>query len=121
MEKSAKEIAFDRALAMLKASGVKFAIITESGQEITHGDISIVQRVEKKRVVRKDRPVGALVNHYGPYLKKMKPGDVSLIPFGSFKPKELRAAMSAWSCHTWGSKSSITVTKENGIEILRVM
>lgn len=121
MEKSAKEVAFDRALAMLRASGVKFAIITESGQEITHGDIAIVQRVEKKRVARTDRPVGALVNHYGPYLKKMKPGDVSLVPLGPFEPKDLRAAMSAWSCHAWGPKSAITVTKENGIEILRVM
>ena len=120
MEKSAKEIAFDRAIAMLKASGAKFAAISESGQEVIHGDVMIAQKVEKRRKVRPNRPVGALVKYYGPFVKTMQPGDVALIPFGDFAPKELRAAVSAWTCTNWGPKSAITLTKADCIEVLRV-
>jgi len=121
MDKSVKQIALSRALSMLKASGAKFAIITEEGETITHGDIEITKKVEKKRHVKTHRPVGALVKHYGPLLKPMKPGDVVTVPLGGFGLRELRAAISAWGVHTWGPKSCIVASKENSVEILRVL
>jgi hypothetical protein len=121
MDKSVKQIALGRAINMLKASGAKFAIITDEGETITHGDIEITKKVEKKRYVKTHRPVGALVKHYGPLLKPMQPGDVATVPLGGFELKELRAAISAWGVHAWGPKSCIVASKKDGVEVLRVI
>ena len=119
-DKSAKEVALERAVAMLKASGSTFAIITQSGERIIHGDIEIVDKREKKRHPKTSRPIGALVSHYRPFLKTMNPGDCVEVPFGQFAARELRSAMTAWMSVNWGSKSYICVQKDAGFEVLRV-
>lgn len=118
-QKSARDVAVDRSVAMLKASGAVFAIITQSGETIIHGDIAISEA--PKRRPRPDRPIGALVNHYRPFIEPMTPGDCVTVPFGSFSPRELRSAMSAWMTTHWGHKSYICVQKETEFEVLRVV
>lgn len=118
--KSTKEIALERAIAMLKAANATFAVITESGEEIIHGDIQIVKKADLKRK-KKDRPLGALVNHYGPIVKNMSPGDVVTVPANDFVPQELRSAISAWACEHWGAKSAITSVRPEGVEVLRIV
>lgn len=117
-----KQIAIDRAVAMLKAAGTKFVILNEDGDKIIHGDIDIAEPVERKRRLNKDRPRGALINHYGPFVTPLKPGDCATIPRGDFNIRELRSAISAYACHNWGKKSAVVATNgDDGIEILRII
>lgn len=119
-EKSVKQIATERAIIMLKASGAKFVILTEDGQKITHGEIDIVEPKIVRRQKNPGRPIGALIKHYGPYVEAVKPGESTLIPLGPFQMKELRGAVSAYACHRWGKKSAIVASKgEDCVEILR--
>lgn len=119
---SVKQIAIDRAVVMLKAAGAQFVILNEAGEKITHGNIDIAVPVERKRRTKTDRPIGALINYYGPFLAPLKAGDSATVPRGDFNLKEIRAAMSAYACHKWGKKSAIVATKDDDhVEILRLI
>lgn len=121
-EKSVKQIATERAIVMLKASGAKFVILTEDGQKITHGEIDIVEQKAAKRKKNPNRPIGALIKHYGPYVTSLQPGECTTVPRGEFALKEIRSAVSAYASHKWGKKSAIVASKgDDHVELLRLL
>ena len=120
-EKSVKQIAMERAIVMLKASGAKFVILTEEGEKITHGEIDAAP-TKKKRQKNPNRPIGALIKHYGPYVSSLQPGECATVPRGQFTLKEIRSAVSAYASHKWGQKSAIVASKgDDHVELLRLL
>lgn len=115
-------IALKKALPLLKAAGVKFAVIDHNG--VKHGDLEIAPPKELRRQPSRF-PRGAFIGHFLPVVKDMKAGDSVLVPFGPFgqdsqTKEQLRSALSSHCSGTWGNKTYITHATPQGIELLRV-
>lgn len=113
-----KKIAAATAISMLKASGVKFAVIDHDG--VKHGGLDVVLPRNGRKF-----PRGAFIGHFLPFIKDMKANDACLIPFGPFgeddqTKDQLRSALSSHCSRTWGKKAHITFSKADGIELLRL-
>ena len=117
-----EKIAIERALRFLNAAGCKYCILEADGTK--HGTLEIV--VSKKRTRRPERfPRGSLRDYYMPFVKDMKVGSATLVPYGAFGVDEesksaLRSAVSSWCSKYWGNKTYITHNNAQGVELLRV-
>ena len=117
-----QKIAIERALRFLNAAGCTYCILEADGTK--HGTLEIV--VAKERARQPSRfPRGAFLSHYLPFVKDMKPGDKTLIPYGNFGAdadgkESLRGSLSSHCSATWGNKTYITHNNAQGIELLRV-
>ena len=119
-----QQAALSKALALLRASGCKYKVLTPDGAEF--GELKLAPP-EPPVAPRKRRPSthphGALKNYYWPMVKHMKPGEVVCIPPADFDPVRLRSAITADLSAEWGKGTFITtVTKGDNanVEILRV-
>lgn len=110
-----KEIARDRALSMLKASGAQYVVIDADGVKHTHGDIDIA--LPKKKSKRRPH---FMSKHYKPYVENLKVGESAVIPVAEYSLSELRKAISSWCCHMWGNGSNITHGESTHVEVLRL-
>lgn len=110
-----KQQTLKRAIAMLNAIGVSYAIVEEDGTR--HGELEVVPKQNGRKY-----PRGTLSGIVKPYIENMKVGDVVQIPVGDFEPEEIRSAAVSWSCYHWGNQTITTVVnKENNtIEALRI-
>lgn len=117
---SVNQIALDRALKLLDAAGVQYAVIGLDG--VKHGALEVAQPKAKKR-----RPLryayGEFRDYFMPYLRGMKPGDSVKIPFGKYEAEELRGPLSSWCTNNWGNGNTITSIdrKAGHVEVLRVL
>lgn len=120
MEKTQQE-ALNRALVLLKAAGVEYAIRTNDGQ--VYGDLPIgVPEVPKKFKRNTDPALIELRRQQQQVLITMQPGDCKRFPVGEYNVQLIRSGLTGWCNHHWGSGGHIsTLHKEtNEIEILRV-
>lgn len=117
-----KNIARDRALAMLRAAGCEYVVVDPEGQQHSHGSLEVAPPKKRTRIVSKDRPFGELVRYYRPFLEPMQPGDSTMIPYGKYEieKKTLHASVSAWCSKHWGNKKSLTHANDAGVEVLRI-
>lgn len=65
-------------------------------------------------------PRGMTRDHYAPYFKGIKVGDVIQIPFGNFDPVVLAANVSAACVHSFG-KGNCTSYRNNKTQCIEVM
>lgn len=65
-------------------------------------------------------PRGMTRDHYAPYFKGIKVGDVIQIPFGNFDPVVLAANVSAACVHSFG-KGNATIHKNMTTKMVEVM
>jgi hypothetical protein len=110
---SIQNIAIEKAIRLLEAGGATYHIKTadkEWGAPI--------QAVKLKRNAKYG--YGALTNHFAPYLKDIKAGDVALIPYGDFEMESIRGALCGHLSHNWGNGSYMIHKTPTNIEVLRL-
>lgn len=110
------------AIRKLEVTNCAFKVVLPNGQEEIHDPNGLLNAPRKYKRFNPDRPYGTLSNYYKPYVENMKTGDVAEIPFGIFKVKELRGAVTAWCGNMWGNGSITSSTNDENktIEILRI-
>jgi len=104
-----------QAIKLLDASGCKYKIIDQDGNE--YG--SLVVEKQKKSTKTYKHPPGTMHRFYYPLIKDMKVGDVVAIKNFDFEPRELQGAVSAWASEHWGKGAYKTCTVGQDVEILR--
>lgn len=117
-----QKTALTRALALLRAAGVKFAVIGLDGEK--YGELEIAAPRSVRRQPSRF-PRGSFIGYFAPLVKGMKAGDSVLVPFGQFgqdaiAKEQLRSALASHCSAQWGNKTYITHTNREGIELLRV-
>lgn len=113
-------IIFQKALAVIKASGAQYRIVMPSGEQFGDLPIAAPEPERKRRKLR--HPYGVLKAHYLPYVKDIQPGQCIDVPCGPFLPGPLMSGISAHFCHTLGNgKVMVAGNKDKKcVEVLRV-
>lgn len=117
---SVNQIALDRALKLLDAAGVQYAVIGFDGDK--YGTLEIASpKPAKKKIFRHQH--GEFRDYFKPYIKDLSLGDSVKIPFGKYEAEELRGPLSSWCSTHWGAGSTITSIdrKAGHVEVLRVL
>jgi hypothetical protein len=117
-----QKIAIERAMLLLKAAGCKYCILEDDGTK--HGTLEIAEPKGPSRNPPRF-PRGAMLAHYLPFVKDMKPGEATLVPYGDFGASDdgksaLRGSLASWCSAKWGNKTYITHNNAQGVELLRV-
>lgn len=121
-----QQLAIERAVQLLKASGAKYKIVLG---DVEYGDLEIKPPKKGKPnagrrnavYAKQGRKHGDISSYMWPLIKDMQVGDVVAVPFNGFDPATLQSAISAKACHEWGNGSSITSKNKNAVDILRVL
>lgn len=110
---SIKQIAVQKAIAMLQAANAQYSIVDEEGKEYTN-------IVNKRR--KTEHPFGSVREHYKPYIQDMEPGDLVEVPNGNFPLESIQSGIVSWFCTTHGSGSCMTALNrsKNVIEVIRL-
>lgn len=116
---SVQQVALDRALKLLAASGAQYAVIGFDGAK--YGGLEVAQPKAKKTKVF-THAHGEFRDYFLPFIGSMRPGDSINVPFGKYQPEELRGPLSSWCSTNWGSGNTITSVNRKGgyVEVLRV-
>jgi hypothetical protein len=117
---------FQKAISTLTAlqnHGVKFKVITPTGQEF--GELEVVKEKVRTRVVSKLRPMGTIRKYISPFLEDMKAGEIRVVPMTNdipdFNSKKLLSSISGYCCQKWGNGHAVVApTADGGVEVLRV-
>lgn len=116
----AKQVALDRAIALLKAAGVQYAIITPGGMKYGDLDVRVKQPRQESKVKRTGFDYTTL---WKPVFAALQPGDMHTftIPAG-LTIANLHSAISAAACSTFGNGKCIVSrdTQAGTVQILRV-
>lgn len=117
-----QKIALFKAIALLNASGVKYALIDHNG--VKHGELEIIENKQRKKTVT-EYPFGSFSSHFLKYVSTIKPGESVVIPYGQFGVDEesrgrLRRAVAGWSSKHWGNGNHITHANGEGVQLLRL-
>ena len=104
-----------QAIKLLDASGVKYKIIDQDGNEF--GDLVVVEPKKTNKIYK--HPPGTMYRFYYPLIKDMKVGDVVAIKNFDFEPRALQGAITAWATEHWGKGSYKTCVVGPDVEILR--
>lgn len=104
-----KTEAAKRAVRLLEASGVKYAVEIDG---VIHGNLVVKQR--KKR--------GEMLHYFWPIVQKAKPGDAIDISFDSFDGPTLASSISSACIRNWGTGSAMVRTDKarKCVELLRI-
>lgn len=118
-----QQTTLDRAIKLLNALPLKYAIRTDDGREF--GALPIAnpepERATHKRCV--SYPYGALTKGIKHYVESMAVGDVVQIPLAEFDratPAQLQSVAAAVCGTLWGKGSYITGRTSLHIEVLRL-
>ena len=101
-----------RAIKMLDAAQVKYAVILPDG---IHGPIKLKIKPSYKR--------GETRAYYWPLMENMKAGDIVEIPCKEYDLQTLAKNISATCVHAWGKGSAITQSNKehNLVVVMRVL
>ena len=112
-------IAIQRAVALLGAAGAKYKIIAADGAEF--GDLVVAtEPVTKPRKMNKEFAWGERTAYAKAFIEKMNPGDVLIVPYGPYG-RPMAGIVACTASDMWGKGSNVTVSKEDSVEILRVL
>jgi hypothetical protein len=106
-----------QAIKLLDASGVKYKIIDQDGNEFGTLTTSSPKKTNKNYV----HPPGTMFRYYHPLVKNMQVGDVVVIESGEFTTKSLQGAITSWATATWGKGSYTTCVVGSSVQILRCL
>ena len=124
--------ALGSALALLKASGAKYKVITEDGQEYGELEVAAPRKVSAKTgkplARRKYRHTkGEMRAYYLPFLEKCGVGEEVTVPYGHFSSPEdktsLRGAICGYCSHYWGTGKDgyyMSTMMDDGVHVLRI-
>ena len=104
-----------QAIKLLDASGCKYKVIDQDGNE--YGVLAVSE--PKKASKSYKHPPGTMHRFYYPLIKDMKVGDVVVIKNFDFEPRALQGAVTAWASEHWGKGSYKTCMVGPDVEILR--
>lgn len=104
-----------QAIKLLDASGCKYKVIDQDGNE--YGVLTV--SAPKKTSKTFKHPPGTMHRLYYPLIKDMQPGDVVAIKNFDFEPRALQGAVSAWASEHWGKGAYKTCIVGPDVEILR--
>jgi len=104
-----------QAIKLLDASGCKYKVIDQDGNE--YGVLAVSEPKKSGKTFK--HPPGTMHRFYHPLIKDMKPGDVVVIKNFDFEPRALQGAVTAWASEHWGKGSYKTCMVGPDIEILR--
>ena len=104
MTQTIKDIAFDRALRMLAATGAKYAVVY-NGE--THGTLELAPPPKVRRRGPGLYPRGVTRAHFLPHLGELQPGESAKIPYADFNVPILQSNITAYCSATWGAKSTM--------------
>jgi hypothetical protein len=104
-----------QAIKLLDASGCKYKVIDQDGNE--YGVLTVSE--PKKASKSYKHPPGTMHRFYYPLIKDMQPGDVVVIKNFDFEPRALQGAVTAWASEHWGKGSYKTCMVGPDVEILR--
>jgi len=107
-----------KAINMLDALGVEYAIITDEGN---FGTLEVVTE-KQKRKKSSMYPYGAVREYIRPFLQNLKTGEVAIIPKGDFDLDSVGSNAAAYACTNWG-KGTHTAhknVKDQTFELMRL-
>lgn len=112
---SIHQVAVDKAIKLLDASGATYAI-QYNGQ--TYGTLEIKPPSSRPRRY----PKGETRAHYLPIIGELKVNEGAAVPISYFDPSILSSNISGYCVHNWGAGNAMTkINRENQtIEVLRV-
>ena len=110
---SIQNIAIEKAIRLLSASGATYHVKT-ADQEWG----APIKAVTSKRT--RKYPYGSLTNHFAPFLKDVKVGELALVPYGKFDMESVRGALCGHLSHRWGNGSYLIHKTPANIEVLRL-
>ena len=121
----------ERAVKMLGALSVKFAVVADLGdgkgqQIIGHADIVDKDFLNPKRAKKRswDRqyPHGQRANHIRQHIGNLQVNEVGHVPVDIYNPMQILSQISSWSVNTWGTGNSTCCHRPETktIEILRL-
>jgi len=113
--------ALTRALKLLIAANVQFAVIDAEG--VKHGTLEIAPKLEPKKR-HQNHPRGAFMKHHQALTSVLTAGQSVVVPYGPYGSAEdresLRSSITGYCSRTWGNDTYITCCTDAGIEVLRV-
>lgn len=119
-----KTIAIERAISLLKAAGVKYAIVLEDGTKL--GDLHIASELKedvKSEPKRRIRNPG-ITAYVKPFIEKLElvngKNNVIIPPTRVYSINAVQSAATGMASHMWGSGSYITSRNDKGVEFLRL-
>lgn len=117
-----QQMAFSKALAMLRGAGAKYIVIEENGTEHVYGELKLAApEPEKKPRMRKQLvKMGTYKNVYAPVLTNLQVGQSATIPYSGLDPRGLQSACTAWCNTKWGAGSTMSHQALDALEIMRV-
>ena len=113
-----KAIALERALAMLRASGYKYAVQMEDGT--IKGELKIAPPTPERIRAASKYPTGFLRGKVEPIIKDMAPGDAAVVPYDGIEPEVMQSTACNAAAKLWGSGNYMSHRNAVGVEILRV-
>ena len=113
--------ALTRALRLLTAANVQYAVIDAEG--VKHGTLEIAPALKAKHRTY-NHPRGALLKHHQAMTSILAAGQSTVVPFGPYTSRDdresLRSSITGFCSRTWGNDTYITCATDGGIEVLRV-
>ena len=112
---SIKELALQKAIAMLQGANAKYKIVDEDGNEYSN----FVEQRKRKSMF----PLGSITNHLKPYIENMSAGELVEIPGAEFPLESLQSTTTAWFCTNVGKGSCMTAINrdKNVVEVIRLI
>ena len=104
-----------QAIKLLDASGCKYKVIDQDGNE--YGILNVSEPKKSNKTYK--HPPGTMHKFYHPLIKDMKVGDVVCIKNFDFDARDLQGAVSAWASEHWGKGAYKTCVVGPDVEILR--
>lgn len=121
-EPSTRDIALQRAVALLTASGVDWLVVKDGGE---HGPLAGRVKITTGRTKRsRDGMAAAMREKYGwrEKLEACAPGDaVNIVADTVEEARRMTTNMTAWASAHWGNGSYISRCVGINVEILRVL
>jgi hypothetical protein len=108
----------NKAIAMLQAVGVQYAIVDTNGNK--YGTLPI-QPAKPKRSPH-TYPFGTITKHIKPYIDPLKVGESVAIPIQPFDKGTISSSVSSYCFKLWGKGSHAGTTTKDGkfYEVLRL-
>lgn len=118
-----QQTTLDRAIKLLNALPLQYAIRTEDGREF--GALPIAAPQDERASIKRCRsyPYGMLTKGIKHYVETMAVGDVVQIPLAEFDkaaPKHVQSVVAAVCGTLWGNGSYATGKTDTHVEVLRL-
>lgn len=112
--------AIEAAERLLRSAGVPYAIQMPDGSQ--RGALQVAPpRTSKKGGYKRTVPPGFWKRHYEPFLEKLQPGELAIVPAIEGHPvKGLQKVVSAYCSVHFGSGQFMTTVEDGAVQVLRM-